>query len=169
VTADLAQATSLFRQACTDGDPRGCTTLGQLFQGGRGVVQDLNRAATLYDEACQKGDLAGCSAQAAMLWSGDRIGRDVHRAQALYQKTCAAGFSTDCYALAKTLSTSAADRKTAFELNNKACAGNVAAACHEVAVAWEAGRELNRAIPFYQKACAAGYQPACQRTKKLDQ
>ena len=63
---DLAQATSLFRQACTDGDARGCVTLGQLFQGGRGVVRDLNQAVALYDEACGKGDLNGCSAQADM-------------------------------------------------------------------------------------------------------
>ena len=130
---------------------------------------DLNRAAALYDEGCTKGDLASCSAQAAMLYSGDKIGRDLPRAQALYRKTCDAGFANDCYALARTLSKTPADRKTAFELNSRACAGNVAAACHEVAVAWEASRELMKAVPFYQKACAGGYAPACERTKKLDQ
>jgi hypothetical protein len=38
-----------------------------------------------------------------------------------------------------------------------------------VAVAWEAGRELMKAVPFYQKACAAGYAPSCERTKKLQE
>ena len=166
---DLAQATSLFRQACTDGDPRGCVTLGQLFETGRGVLRDLNRAAALYDEACRKGDLKGCSAHAAMLFSGETIGRDVPRARALYQRTCEGGISADCHALAKILAATPAERKAAFELNNKACSGNVAPACNDVAAAWEAGREPLKALPFYEKACAGGYTQACERAKKLRQ
>jgi TPR repeat protein len=103
-----------------------------------------------------------------MLFSGETIGRDVARARALYQKTCAGGIAADCYALAKMLGATPADRKAAFELNSKACAGNVAAACHEVAAAWEGGREPLKALPFYEKACAAGYTQACERAKKLN-
>jgi TPR repeat protein len=104
-----------------------------------------------------------------MLVSGETIGRDLARARSLYQKTCTGGIFADCHALAKTLSPTPAERKTAFELNSKACTGNVAAACYEVAVAWEAGRELMKAVPFYEKACAGGHAPACARMKKLQQ
>jgi TPR repeat protein len=132
-------------------------------------VRDLNHAAALFNEGCEKGDLAGCSAHAAMLVYGETIGRDLARARTLYQRTCAGGIAADCYALAKTLSTTPADRKTAFELDSKACAGNVAAACHDVAAAWEAGREPLKALSFYEKACAGGHAPSCDRAKKLQQ
>jgi len=26
-----------------------------------------------------------------------------------------------------------------------------------------------KAVPFYEKACAGGYAPSCERTKKLQQ
>ena len=55
-----------------------------------------------------------------------------------------------------------------FDLFAKACNGNVAAACHEVAQAWETGREPMKALPFYQKACAGGVAPACERAKRLE-
>ena len=73
--------TSLLRQACTDGDPRGCVELGKLFQAGTAVQQDVNRAAALFEEACGKGALAGCSALAPMLEVGDLIGRNLPRAR----------------------------------------------------------------------------------------
>jgi TPR repeat protein len=38
-----------------------------------------------------------------------------------------------------------------------------------VAVAWEAGRDPLKALPFYEKACAGGIAPACERAKKLKQ
>jgi hypothetical protein len=133
------------------------------------VVRDLNRAAALFGEACNKSNLAGCSAHAGMLLFGETIGRDLARAQALYERTCAGGFAADCHALAKMLSTTPADRKAVFELNSKACAGNVAAACHDVAAAWEGGRQPLKALPFYEKACAGGHAPSCDRAKKLQQ
>jgi TPR repeat protein len=104
-----------------------------------------------------------------MLYSGERIGRDAPRAQALYRRTCDGGIAADCYTLARTLPKTPAERRNAFELDSKACAGNVAAACHEVAVAWESGRELMKAVPFYRKACTGGHAASCERVKKLDE
>ena len=130
-------------------------------------MRDLNQAAKLFDEACQKGSLPGCSAHAAMLEAGDIIGRDLPRARALYEKTCAGGIAADCYTLGRLVQKDPNGRKPAFDLFSKGCTGNIPAACHEVAQAWDTGREPMKALPFYQKACTGGVAAACERAKKL--
>jgi TPR repeat protein len=58
-------------------------------------------------------------------------------------------------------------RKPAFDMFAKACTANVAPACHEVALAWDTGREPIKALPFYQKACTGGVTAACDKAKRL--
>ena len=89
------------------------------------------------------------------------------RARTLYDKTCAERFAADCYALGRLVKADLNGRKPAFDLFSKGCAGNIAAACHEVAQAWDTGREPMKALPFYQKACTGGVTAACDRAKKL--
>jgi hypothetical protein len=161
---------ALLRKGCTEGDPRGCVTLGALFHKGGAVRQDLNRAAALFREACEADSVPGCSRLAAMLDSGDVIGQDLDEAKALYARTCDSGIAPDCYRLARLLERGTATRtRQVFTLFSRACQGDVAAACHEVGLAWEAARDPMKALPFYQKACAGGHKPACTRVRRLEQ
>jgi hypothetical protein len=36
-------------------------------------------------------------------------------------------------------------------------------------MAWEAARNPMKALPFYQKACAAEFNPSCARVRRLEQ
>ncbi len=167
--ADLAQAALLLRQACTDGDPRGCVELGKLFQSGGAVQQDVNRAAALFEEACGKGALAGCSALAPMLEVGDRIGRNLPRAKELYARTCDGGIAADCYALGRILqrdSTTATASRVRGVLEGLR-RGLRRRPATRSASRGRPGHDPKKALGFYQKACAAAQAASCERVKKL--
>ena len=102
-----------------------------------------------------------------MLDAGDVIGRNLPRARALYERTCTGGIAADCYTLGRIVVKDPNGRKPAFDLFARGCNGNVPAACHEVAQAWDTGHEPMKALPFYQKACTGGVAAACDRAKKI--
>jgi len=91
------------------------------------------------------------------------------RAIALYTRTCDAGIAVDCYNLGRRLQRADPHDRRVFELFTRACDGGVGPACHEVGLVWEATRDPAKALPFYEKACAAGHAPACDRARRLKQ
>ena len=83
---DYAAAATLYQQACTDGDTRGCTGLGILFEEGRGGTKDETRAAELFQQACTGGDEAGCFGVGLFYEHGRGVAKDTARALQLYRQ-----------------------------------------------------------------------------------
>ena len=146
--------------------------LGQLFLSGRGVQRDVPRSAILFGEACDKGSVDGCSRLATMLESGDMIGRDLQKARELYKRGCDAGVVQDCYSLARQFQRpETRDVAQASKYNKQACDAGIGPACYEVGLLYESGttvpRDPVKALTFYQQACAAKHEAACERAKRL--
>jgi hypothetical protein len=60
VTADPAQAATLYQHACELGNAGACNNLGTAYLRGVGVTADRERALTLYRRACDAGERIAC-------------------------------------------------------------------------------------------------------------
>jgi TPR repeat protein len=59
---DEALAAAFYEQACFQKHAASCTSLGSMYESGRGVTKDEHLAVALYKQACDGGDKAGCDA-----------------------------------------------------------------------------------------------------------
>ncbi len=103
VTQDSARAVSLYtravspiKKACDDGNASNCSTLGHMYQNGRGVTLDLTRAAALHKKACDNGWAIGCILLGGMYDQGLGVTRDTARAVVLRKKACDIGLKKAC-------------------------------------------------------------------------
>ena len=58
IRPDMQSAARLYRDACTQGDLRGCADLGNLYQLGHGVAENYAQARSLFRKACDGGEMA---------------------------------------------------------------------------------------------------------------
>ncbi len=57
---DFSKAKGYFEKACDLNNGRGCATLGDLYDDGKGVEKDLTKATYFYSKACKLGDRKAC-------------------------------------------------------------------------------------------------------------
>jgi uncharacterized protein len=122
---------------CNAGDAGSCFNLGVLTAtGGGGVARSKKKALGLYQTACDKGNLHGCTKLGYLYYEGE-VADDTPNATALFTRTCNAGDAEGCTLLAEVITSYGAGSK-AERLKNGPMAQRLR-----------------------QRACDAGYGPAC--------
>ena len=91
VTQDFVSAAVHYEQACDGGEPRGCSTLAELYRNGSGVPKDPARALNLQHRACDGEEMLGCYSLGEMYQAGEGVPRDTALARAFFEKSCEAG------------------------------------------------------------------------------
>lgn len=102
---NVAQAVSLFKQACDGNEEYGCAYLGSMYSRGEGVQKNTARALALfrqvraevlYQQACTQGDMDSCCNLGEMFWRGEGVKKDLGRATALFRQACGGGNARGC-------------------------------------------------------------------------
>jgi hypothetical protein len=88
------------RESCEGGHMPGCTHLGRLYEGGRGVDKNMPRSRELFEEACEGGDPRGCVDLGYALTYTEGIHRDPERGRELFAKACRQKLPRGCTRLA---------------------------------------------------------------------
>lgn len=141
-----------LQQACDGGSMLGCSTLGILYQTGRGVPQNVAQARTLFRRACNGGELLGC--QNILLLNGEgTIGvQDLRKRAPEKNRKGDELFGQNHYA-------------EAMPLYEQACEGESMAACGNVAYLYENGmgvtKDVGMANAYYLKQCDGGDIHGC--------
>lgn len=137
------------------------------------LITNLSASATdeqkkSFEKTCNEGNTISCYNMGLMYDYGDGTTEENdEKALGFYIKACDKNFYESCskaaflYEEGKGIKQ---DMKKAFNLYSKACGGEDAFACHNIAVYYskndnEALRKLS--INFYDKACDAGYAESC--------
>lgn len=163
---------------CGNGDVASCARAGLLYANGLGVVADAARARPLLEKACGGGDAFGCAVLSHLYVDDEGPRLDVQRAAALAGAACAAGDGHGCYEVA----TLCAERllypgpgepcagphlkrlyQGAIARLQQDCRGWGAYDCSLLATMYRDGGDAGRARELDARACAAGYDRACER------
>ncbi|WP_176518691.1 serine/threonine-protein kinase [Rhodobacter maris] len=170
-TAVLAQVVACDR----DEDGRACVEAGLGFAtGAAGGTVDATRATMLYERSCELGNGFGCGYLGKDFATGQGgRSRDLSRAAALFDLGCVARNMEACLDLGRLnlLAQDYAGANAALgqKALGKACdEGDMAAACADLALAYETGRvpggrNDRKAAMLFLKACGGNAATACAR------
>lgn len=166
---DPAQGGKLYARSCELGYAAGCSNLGVLHAGGKGVAQDDGKAAQLFEQACDGGDAIGCFNLASMTYSGRGVSKDLRGAVSLFRQACDAGKAAGCVNLGNAYDDGEGapkDAERAYSLFKRACEGEEAAGCTSLAYMTAEGRgtraDQEKAVSLYQRGCALGSAQSCE-------
>jgi TPR repeat protein len=173
VTADATKAWSYLQKACDGGDALGCAELSRLYVIDDGLRRDSARAVRLARAACDAGDGHGCAYLARLCI--DRLvypdsearcdpehERQLYeRAVALLKKDCDGWGAYDCHTLATIYS--GGDPRTALRFATGSCRAGDPGGCFELGRMRQDAGDPVPAHELYERACRAGYAPACER------
>ena len=176
---DPARAAEMYRRGC-EGSPcessnlRGCVNLGDAYRDGIGVAADPSRAAEIFREACaRKVDaddestrIHACVLLGALEINGLGVAEDVETGLARSNEGCARGDAFGCFNVGA-LYADREDYRRAAEFYDKACNGNDAEACFELALLYDEAKGVPfdpaRSSDLFRRACAGGFTAACSR------
>jgi len=173
VPADATKAWSYLKTACAGGDALGCAELSRLYVADDGGRRDTARAVRLARAACDAGDGHGCSYLARLcidrlVYPGAEVPCDAEyerelyeRAVGLLQKDCTGWGAYDCHTLATIYS--GGDPRTALRFAMGSCRAGDPGGCYELGRLREDAGDAAHAREFFERACRAGYAPACDR------
>lgn len=170
------RAATLFRKACDGEIAISCTTLGFMYDEGRGVLQDQTKAAALYQKACDGGALEGCNSLGSMYSEGRVVPRDPTKAVGLFRKACEGESprSSGCRNLGLVYAKGDGVKQDYFravDLFRKACEGGNAPGCTDLGLAFQAGVGVRQnsadALKYFGKACDLKDEEGCQGYAKL--
>lgn len=152
---DHERAATLLEKACNDNDALACEKLAPLKPDGI--------AAQLYDKACSLNSPSACGEFARVLAHGTGTTADKPRAAQLAQKGCQDGAANACAAWGESYAEGwlgAPDAAQAQTLFSKACEQGDGHGCFDLA---NATTDPQQARQLREKACANGYQQACNQ------
>jgi len=188
---DLQKAHELEEQACAQKYQPACVAYGVRMldddedEGGDGAsdeaVGSAGSALDLFRAACKAGEQDGCLAQAFMFLQGIGVRENVSKAVTLLSDSCTGGFGPSCLYLGHAQREGTdrpADRKLALRTYERGCALRNAQSCMFAAfelhkadapavqavgekVPAPAGKEVERARGYYEKACALRLGAGC--------
>lgn len=81
---------------CNNGDMKACSSLGNLYDKGKGVEQNYQKAIQLYQKACDGGDSEGCINLGVLYENGYGVKKDNAIAKEYYGKACDLGLQKGC-------------------------------------------------------------------------
>ncbi|MCO4764206.1 MAG: sel1 repeat family protein [Myxococcales bacterium] len=161
VKRNLKRARALFVQACNPKRTMACLHLAEMERLGEGGPTDAARALARYQSLCKAGMAQACNDLGLA-----QQGQSADAAKVTLQKSCAAKNLLACANLGVLL-VKAGDVAGALPLLVRACRGNEATACVQLAVLHEGGRvpgkaaDPGRAAMLYQRACKTGHEDGC--------
>jgi len=133
-----------FLKACDRGEMKGCSSLGGMYEDGRGGLEkDEKKAAELYRKACEGGEMMGCFNLGAIYKKGLGVSKDEQEAVRLFRKACDGGAMEGCYNLGIMYEHGqgvAKDDQEAAGLYRKACDGGTMGACLSLSEMYQDGR-----------------------------
>ncbi|MEE2788378.1 MAG: hypothetical protein VX589_13630 [Myxococcota bacterium] len=159
---DPAKAARLFRKACDQGQPIGCTQLGQLRLGGQGVPANPQRAIELFERACRADEPVACNQLGIIYVDGVHTARNPQKARALYAKACDLSDASSCGNLGlmyRSGQGGASDETKASQYLKKACKLGHGLACKVVDAPTNTGTAGPSRAP--EQACESGDGAAC--------
>lgn len=176
-TADPArqsEAVPLFDKACIQKQAWGCFGLARAYQAGIGVRADAAAAAAHARTGCLEGSgdrVSVCGVHASYLVaSGDRA--SLNQGEKLLDKACTAGDAESCAVIGtlgfeRRAGATTTPPEAMFYLRT-GCDRGSAAACAQLALAYERGFQVDRdtsaATLLSARACTLGDQAACARS-----
>lgn len=165
---------------CQHNSVNGCSTLGILLSGGKGLPRDpvgagrsLKQACDLGSdgacgslvnivqtdgdavlrEPCNRGDGRSCFMLGSLYYGGQGVRRNLEYAAALFQQSCAAGFTRGCGQLGESYLFGEGvpkDMLKARQILENACAAGYAAGCFNVGIMHREGIETPKNVPLAQ-------------------
>jgi len=158
-----AEAFAHFNKAAEMGDPRGMTSVGHLYETGRGVERDYAKAVEWYRKAADEGDPGGMESLATMYDNGWGIRQDFQQAAAWYRRAAEAGNSDAMNNLGvmyrKGLGVSQ-DSDQAMDWFLRADAVGNTSAMNNLGMMYQYGlgveQNFDEAVKWYRKSASAG-------------
>jgi TPR repeat protein len=162
---DMPRAMTLYREACTAGEPRACLAMGRATgSGGVEVMYAPERAVAYFKSACDGGIADGCGELAITMAEGLGTTKDEAAARILASRACEAGSSNGCAGLGVLADDGlggALDPSAAVAAFERACTlgGRLESAwsCARVAYAHATGRgvprDVKKSVTLYERAC----------------
>jgi uncharacterized protein len=172
VPKSIGKAKELYRKACEEGEPRGCSSLGTVLV----REGDMNDGLNYLETACMQGDPAGCINLGGLYKKGENVAKDAEKAAFYLRKGCdsqceeACGewIGISCGSLAPYYLSGVGGRKDearALMLYDRACRFDFAPACFDLGYMYYEGRgtepDLARAAGYYELACRLGLPDGC--------
>jgi len=90
------QAGPLFRRACDDKDPVGCTMIGYAHYTRQGASWDVPQARKDWEGGCQLGETVSCHNLGMLYAHGIGVDVDAKKAAEFFQKACTPGSASAC-------------------------------------------------------------------------
>ena len=155
--ADLPRAVTLYREACTGGEPEACFAMGRLSgEGGYEPLRDIDRSARYFATACEGGHADGCAVLATLTATGNGVAKNVPAARTLAQRTCEAGSAEGC-GVSGVLAEGTAAQLAAFERGCEIGKSRSSAfSCAQAA--YRSRADAKKSKELYEKACTAALQ-----------
>jgi TPR repeat protein len=165
---DMRQAREL---RCAKGSAEDCLELGARYlRGEAGVSKDEPKAADLFLKACDGGSSTGCEFYAKMLRDGRGVPKDEAKALTLLGKACDGGAAGACTSVGLA-ALKAGDTSVAVAKLSQACAAKEGLGCASLGAMYLHGngveKDLAKAKPLLEQACALKVDVACDRVKEI--
>jgi TPR repeat protein len=167
---DHRQAAELYRRACEAGLELGCTNLSKIHAIGL-PLGDAPGAAEAQKKACDLGDTWSCSSVGWRYFHGRGVPPDLALAHATSLRACRARDASACALVGEIYwqGGPALERNPAraAEYYGLACDGGVLPSCTNLGLMHRDGlgiaKDEARGRALLEKACTAGYAPACEK------
>lgn len=174
---DPPRAAEMYRRGC-EGSPCeasnivGCVNLGKAYRDGTGVPKDAARAAEIFRTTCERkvdaddeeSRIRACVLFGAFQISGLGVPEDVEAGLARSEDGCARGDALGCFNVAANHAFRK-DFTRAAEFYAKACDGDDAESCYELAVLYDEAKGVaydpSRSATLFRRACDGGFAKAC--------
>jgi TPR repeat protein len=163
-----ARAVEAYERACTAGVGLGCSRLAAMYDRGHGVDRDHSKATTYraraqerWLAACRGDEPRWCAYAASALPDADPTASELH------ERACSHGVARGCIAMLhnQLLHTTRSPDAAVRELD-RWCKQSQAAACHELAAAYDTTADVElpaRSLAMLQSACGLGRADDCIR------
>ena len=139
---------------CGSGDVTSCAIAGMLFErGAGGVPEDPKRAFMYYDKACKAGNLDGCTGTGYLYSKGAGVEEDGRKAEQIFADACRKGIGRACSGIGQRARLQKKELVAGLFFS-RACKLGYARGCfYEAAALFKAGKDLDRALKSYERAC----------------
>jgi TPR repeat protein len=172
VAQDEARAVGFYRRACDLGDLAGCTNLGQHLKSGKGIAKNEAEAFRLTKKSCDGRFPLACFNLGLLYRDGIGTAKDQDKANRSFEFACKAGLAAGCSRLGDEIAKSKTkeDLSRAVTLYRRACDRGDAKSCYTAGQMYREGvgvaADLQLSSEYMERACRAGYKPACQTGSK---
>jgi len=81
-----ASTFQISKDACTNGQARGCTILGLIYVVGKEIKRDFAKGIKYLNEGCDLGDMEGCQMLGIMYANGTGVKKDLSISREYFDK-----------------------------------------------------------------------------------